>query len=481
MSPKEGDACLNSWSYSAESFTALSRKKAQRGRGLDPTTIDPKVEASFRELKDLRRRYFRLRAKLRNSPVRLEKAKIIYTDRREKLREIAKEAVNSAVTDAREAFENDIAAGIFSWGLKEARQFKKSGRPGEIRYTYSIPKDLKLRLPELEASEIIRAGTRQSPQNRDSLVRALQHALHRPYAHGIIKIDISRYFESISHALLLEKVRSIRGADSTTIHLVESLLTEFGELTGNHRGIPQGVGLSAHLAELYLSDFDHRIRTHTGVVYYARYVDDVIVVVDSHDSLVAVEKAMAGILEELELERNSAKDHKIFTADNGDHPAIIPSSRPLDYLGYQFEFRSNTLKTTLSENRVRLRLRRLSRAFEAWKKSDPDPTSPNFALDGLLLKRIRFLAGNARLDHSKSNVVVGIYFSNSALSEDASQLEDFDTAKNELVKLYETSMRPGFAKQLEAVSFVEGFKNRTFIRFREGEIEKVFSCWKDLK
>lgn len=181
------------------------------------------------------------------------------------LRELAKNAVDSAVQDARDSFEEDVTTGVFSWGLKAERQFKKQGRPGETRYTYGIPRDLKLRLPELQASAIVRAGTNETPQNRDSIVRGLQHALHRPYAHGVLKLDISRYFESISHTLLLEKVKSIRGADSTTVFLVESLLNEYKDLTGNSTGVPQGVGLSAHLAELYLSDFDHRVRTARGL------------------------------------------------------------------------------------------------------------------------------------------------------------------------------------------------------------------------
>lgn len=471
---------MNSWPYSVESLTQLSRNKAQRGRGNDPTTVDPRVEASFKALKDLRKRYFKLRTRLNGSANRLAVAKASYLDRRDALRELAREAVHSAVRDARDSFEHDVTTGTFSWGLKAERQFKKNGRPGEIRYTYGIPKDLKLRLPELQASAIVRAGTRETPQNRDSMVRALQHALHRPYAHGVLKLDISRYFESISHTLLMDKVKSIRGADSTTILLVESLLNEYKDLTGNGAGVPQGVGLSAHLAELYLSDFDHRIRTHAGVIYYARYVDDVIVVLDSHASLVAVEETITMSLCALGLDRNIAKDRRILTEKNGEHPPLGPSVKALDYLGYRFEFNSKQLQTTLTENRVQLRMRRLSRAFEAWAKALPDPASPNLARDGLLLKRLRFLAGNARLDHSKSNVVVGIYFSNSALPIDAPQLKDLDAAKNKLVERYRKCMRPNFAEQLEEISFVEGFKNRTFIRFKEGEMQRVFSCWKDL-
>lgn len=205
-----------------------------------------------------------------------------------------------------------------------------------------------------------------------------------------------------------------------------------------------------------------------------------IVVLDSHASLIAAEEAITELLGELGLERNSAKDRRLLTENDGSHPPLDISGKALDYLGYRFEFSSKKLQTTLTENRVQLRMRRLSRAFEAWAKADPDPASPNFARDGLLLKRLRFLAGNARLDHSKSNVVVGIYFSNSALPTDALQLEEFDAAKNALVQRYRTRMRPDFAEQLEEISFVEGFKNRTFIRFKDGEMERVFSCWKDL-
>lgn len=442
--------------------------------------VDPTVEASFEAMQTLRNRYHMLRKKLRRSPRRLEIVKESYLNLRVSLRRQSDEAVKSAVQRARDSFERDLTDGTFTWGLRNARQFKKKGRPGEIRYTYATLDDLKVRLPELQASALIRAGARGTPQSRDSLVRALQHALQRPYAHGILKLDISRYFESISHQTLLEKVRSIRGADSTTIYLVESLLKEYRELSGNSTGVPQGVGLSAHLAELYLADFDHQIRTHAGVLYYARYVDDVILVVDSADSLVSVEQAVTASLKRLSLARNTAKDRRILTADNGEHPKITGLGQPLDYLGYQFSFTPNGLQTTLSSNRVNLRERRMARAFDAWAKGNPSPLAPNFGRDGLLLKRLLFLAGNARLVHSKSNVVVGIYFSNSALPADAPQLADLDVAKGDLINLYRHHMRPDLARQLEEISYVDGFKNRTFVRFTRSEMKRVFRCWKDL-
>lgn len=473
-------AGLNSWPYSVESLIQLSARKAHRGSGEDPTMVDPEVKASFKALQNLRTRYFKLRTRLRGCPRRLEAAKTAYLVRRDVLRKQTKEAVDSAVREARDSFENDLTSGVFSWGLKAERQFKKKGRPGEVRYIYAIPNDLKVRLPELQASAIVRAGAKVTPQSRDSMVRALQHALERPYSHGVLKLDISKYFESISHSVLLEKVKSIRGADSTTISLVESLLEEYKVLSGESTGVPQGVGLSAQLAELYLSDFDHRIRTHAGVIYYARYVDDVIVVLDSHESLFSVESTITALLNVLGLDRNQAKDRRVLTARDGEHPLLVPPEEALDYLGYRFQFISKALQTSLTENRVNLRKRRLSRAFEAWAKVTPDPLSPNFARDGLLMKRLRFLAGNARLDHSKSNVVVGIYFSNSALPPDAPQLKELDAAKNELVECYRHHMRSGFASQLEDISFVEGFKDRSFVRFRKGEMERVFSCWKDL-
>ena len=45
------------------------------------------------------------------------------------------------------------------------------------------------------------------------------------------------------------------------------------------KGIPRGIGISAYLSELYMRDIDIKIKSLEDVIYYARYVDDIIVII----------------------------------------------------------------------------------------------------------------------------------------------------------------------------------------------------------
>src|SRR5699024_10410218 len=46
----------------------------------------------------------------------------------------------------------------------------------------------------------------------------------------------------------------------------------------NAKGLPRGIGVSAFLSELFMRDIDNQIRNLTDLVYYARYVDDIVAV-----------------------------------------------------------------------------------------------------------------------------------------------------------------------------------------------------------
>lgn len=127
-----------------------------------------------------------------------------------------------------------------------------------------------------------------------------------------IDIDIAKYFDTIPHDRLIEKVAE-RIADSNILKLIRQWLKagvmEAGKVTGSEIGTPQGGVISPLLANIYLNQMDRKweaeIEKKTGAKL-TRYADDIMVM--SRHSEVWLYKKLKEILEgELKLKINEDK------------------------------------------------------------------------------------------------------------------------------------------------------------------------------
>src|SRR5215831_3618596 len=100
----------------------------------------------------------------------------------------------------------------------------------------------------------------------------------------IIDLDLRAYFDSVQHYLLLEKVAR-RVQDAKVMRLLHLILKSTGK-----KGVPQGGVISPALSNLYLNEVDRmlekaRATTRRGRythVQYARFSDDMVMLIDSH-------------------------------------------------------------------------------------------------------------------------------------------------------------------------------------------------------
>jgi RNA-directed DNA polymerase len=97
----------------------------------------------------------------------------------------------------------------------------------------------------------------------------------------VIDIDLRAYFDNVRHHLLLEKVAE-RVDDGDVMHLLKLILKATGK-----KGVPQGGVISPLLSNIYLNEVDkmlERAREVTHDAYphmvYARYADDLVILVD---------------------------------------------------------------------------------------------------------------------------------------------------------------------------------------------------------
>ena len=104
---------------------------------------------------------------------------------------------------------------------------------------------------------------------------------------GYVKIDITHFYSSINHQILLKKVkRKVRKAEAISL-LQEAITTEtipragsVSEKKKNDRGVPEGLSISNILADIYLADFNEKVCAQYDVSFH-RYVDDILILCDA--------------------------------------------------------------------------------------------------------------------------------------------------------------------------------------------------------
>jgi RNA-directed DNA polymerase len=133
----------------------------------------------------------------------------------------------------------------------------------------------------------------------------------------IIDLDLRAYFDNVQHSVLLEKVAR-RVQDASVMKLLKMILKSTGA-----KGVPQGGVISPMLSNLYLTEVDRMLEkaiatTRRGQypnVQYARFADDLVVLISSHprqDWLIgAVEKRLREELGQLRVEINEEKSRKV--------------------------------------------------------------------------------------------------------------------------------------------------------------------------
>ena len=152
----------------------------------------------------------------------------------------------------------------------------------------------------------------------DRVAQAIVQGLTR-----IIDLDLRAYFDNVQHSLLLEKVAR-RVQDTSVMRLLKMILKSTGA-----KGVPQGGVISPILSNLYLTEVDRVLEkaiatTRRGKylnVQYARFADDLVVLIDSHPRhawlIGAVEQRLREEITKLRVEINEEKSRKVDLSKGG--------------------------------------------------------------------------------------------------------------------------------------------------------------------
>lgn len=157
----------------------------------------------------------------------------------------------------------------------------------------------------------------------------------------VLKMDIRKFFNSISHRRLKKKLKGIIKEPT-----VRKLLWQ--TIDSADTGLPLGYYTSQWLANFYLQSLDHYIKERIledckynakrhnrfGAKYYIRYMDDMVIFGPNKKELRKIKEQLDKVLfDEYGLELKD--DWQIFRFDYEDKSGKR-KGRPLDFVGFQF-------------------------------------------------------------------------------------------------------------------------------------------------
>lgn len=386
---------------------------------------------------------------------------------------------------------NKIQAGMF--GFSHIK--KKTIRDFYAYRTSKLGDELVLR----RLTSVIGQAYRIKQADRTAIVRQIVSLIEEGSPKYILRLDIASFYETIDRKRILEIVREDRMVSNYSLSLLEKFFDRLTAVLPN--GLPRGMGLSAALSELYLTDLDKKIRQAPGVYYFARYVDDIIIFLNSNPAELQgeIEKWLPS-----GMTLNKNKCLSFLVGCRCTHlcihqPSPCPCSgkkctcKPskdkdlhLDYVGYRVHF-SDVIKdgkapqataVKISDKKIKRIKSRIIWAFLAFRD--------DHKFD-LLHQRIRFLTENHTLKAamSKGNLKTGIRY-NYPLITDKSDLKDLDIFLRNILASSKTNfglklqilLNSSQRTALQKLSFVSGFNANRSRRLPSTLVKTIRKCWK---
>ena len=188
-------------------------------------------------------------------------------------------------------------------------------------------------------------GTHAASDYLTGMLRAAEAKWPSVY---VLKADVTKYFYSIDHEILLRIVARTIG-DKDVLELLRVLVTQCGCIEGN-RGLPLGALTSQLLANVYLDQLDHHVKDAMGVRCYVRYMDDFVIL---HQDKQELWRILAEIRDYLTWELHLTLNSKT---------RVFPASQGVDFAGYR-HWSGYKLPRKRNVRRAKKRFAGLSRCY----------------------------------------------------------------------------------------------------------------------
>lgn len=312
--------------------------------------------------------------------------------------------------------------------------------------------------------------------SRYSIISQLKNLLDDGFPKIILKTDIKEFYESIPHEKLLKKINDDNLLTHLSMRFIQQILSEFKDKSGATKGVPRGIGISPYLTELYMRDIDAKIKQLPNLMYYARYVDDIILIFmpQINSTTRDYKKEVKEVLAKEGLIMNESVDKTKLIDISNKH---TNQQYDFEYLGYKFisgyaSSKHIPLTLTISSRKKKRYEVRLKKAFELYvKQSKLNEKQAR----KLFVKRIKFLTSNTRLVNNKRNVITGIYYTNSLIST-TDDFKDLDLCFDGFISSFALPAKLAIRIR-NSNSFVSGFNPTNISKFNAIELSKMMNHW----
>jgi len=258
--------------------------------------------------------------------------------------------------------------------------------------------------------------------DRNRIIKQTFNLLNDRFPKIVVRTDISKFYESIPQDKLFELINNNTLLSPLSRKFLKRIFHEFNKIKDNsiiepNKGIPRGLGISAYLSELYMRNLDEEIKSLPDIIYYARYVDDIIAIFSpkTKSSKKDYILELKDLIKKYELDINDNLDgrkNKTNVIDLLVNP--IKKIQLFEFLGYKFVINLNhEIKIELSKNKIEKYISRIKLSI---KKYNIDSKFNEKIARKMLVDRIHFLTGNYSLSNNKRNIKAGIFYSNQMLS-----------------------------------------------------------------
>ena len=323
--------------------------------------------------------------------------------------------------------------------------------------------------------------------NRHAILCDVKALLHTKMPLHIVRTDISGFYESIPQAALWEKVEGNTLLSHKSKAFIKAIIKLYDDckdetLVAKGIGVPRGVGISPLLSEIYVRDLDTHIRSNIGTLFYARYVDDIFILLtslpdgqkDAKDFFAGLQTMFGKYGLTLKDETDPKKKCKLLDISQKD-----VAFDPFDYLGYSITITRKNRQTDaifgLSKNKMdhfKEKVNHIVTHFENKSKVNIKEAYKD------LFDLLNYITGNTKLFKRKSGVKVGLYYNNDLLDKK----EDLDTLQQYLRDIDIepshnatgwSSCKAKIARRIGEINFSDRWEQKKMFHFSLARIQEM--------
>ncbi len=308
--------------------------------------------------------------------------------------------------------------------------------------------------------------------NRNLVISSLLEHLQTTNNGKLYKLDIKNFYESVSIEKLNDYIKNNYFLYNDILNPTNQLFNTLLDIKNNHSeleiGIPRGLSISSFLSEWVLQDFDNYIRNNENVIFYQRFVDDIIVITNGYEEITEpkqtkMKKKFIDIIKEkLNIEGLIINQDKFKEFE-------LQNEYDFDFLGYNFQkskSNMNKLVINISEKKIKKIKSKIVLLIKKYKKNKNKK---------LLISRLKVITSNYKYFNNVNFKINygGLLYSYPKLSVDSPSLQNLDNFLFKQIKIHKIKLEKNF-------SFVRGYKNKIFYKFNQSQIQEIFKVWKNV-